>query len=204
MVNNVYMGTNSKKDRIISACISEFTMRGYEKCSTGLIAEKAGVSKALIFHYFGNKEKMYHTVVSYAIGFYVAEIEKNVKLLPGDIIHNLRETALLKSRINYQYPLMTEFIMKCFKEERLGKKFITDNYRYAKKMYQEVYGNISTDLFKKGINIVMAIKAMVNAFDGYSYNYVYGQNSSDSSYNWAKIYQDLDELAGFFKRCFYK
>ncbi|QOR33923.1 TetR/AcrR family transcriptional regulator [Clostridium sp. 'deep sea'] len=188
MLQSNYTRLHDKKDRIITACIKEFATRGYDKCSTSLIAEKAGVSKALIFHYFGNKQKLYWAVVNHAIVYYIKEIEKNVKLIPGDIIHNLRETAFLKSRINYQYPLMTEFIMKCFKEERriAGKRFIEENYEYAKKMYESVYGNINLNMFLKGLNIKMAIKVVSNTFDGYGYNYVYSQGESETPYNWKK------------------
>ena len=53
------MSQNPKTGDIISACIEEFAEYGYEKANTNRICERAGVSKGLIFHYFGSKRKLY-------------------------------------------------------------------------------------------------------------------------------------------------
>lgn len=48
-----------KKKAIIEACLAEFSEHGYERANTNRICERAGVSKGLIFHYFGSKHKLY-------------------------------------------------------------------------------------------------------------------------------------------------
>jgi AcrR family transcriptional regulator len=48
-----------KAGDIISACLVEFSKYGYEKANTNRISELAGVSKGLIFHYFGSKQSLY-------------------------------------------------------------------------------------------------------------------------------------------------
>jgi AcrR family transcriptional regulator len=51
------------KVRILAAALDEFAARGYEAASTNAIAERAHVAKGLIFHYFGNKERLYVALV---------------------------------------------------------------------------------------------------------------------------------------------
>lgn len=44
---------------ILDAAIIEFSARGYHQTSLGAIAERAGVSKALVLAYFGSKDELY-------------------------------------------------------------------------------------------------------------------------------------------------
>lgn len=48
-----------KKKAIIDACLKEFSEHGYEQANTNRISAEAGVSKGLIFHYFGSKQQLY-------------------------------------------------------------------------------------------------------------------------------------------------
>jgi len=45
-----------KRDRILNAAIEEFASFPFEKASTNHIVAKAGISKGLLFHYFGSKQ----------------------------------------------------------------------------------------------------------------------------------------------------
>lgn len=46
-----------KRERIIAAALKEFT-KGYATANMDNLAEEAGISKGLIFHYFGSKTWM--------------------------------------------------------------------------------------------------------------------------------------------------
>lgn len=48
----------NRKQSIAENALALFASRGYENTSTQLIAKEAGVSEALIFKHFGNKEKL--------------------------------------------------------------------------------------------------------------------------------------------------
>ena len=51
---------DEKNERIFQAAKELFAIHGYHQTSTNLIAEKADVSKALIFHHFNRKRKLDH------------------------------------------------------------------------------------------------------------------------------------------------
>ena len=55
-----------KQDRIMNAAISTFARRGYKYASTDEIKSKAGISKGLLFHYFGDKASLYRYVCEYS------------------------------------------------------------------------------------------------------------------------------------------
>lgn len=53
----------NRKQNIADSALALFAERGYESTSTQLIAKEAGVSEALIFKHFGNKEKLLAFVI---------------------------------------------------------------------------------------------------------------------------------------------
>lgn len=58
------MTENSKKKDIWDAALTEFASVGYDKASTDAICQKAGVSKGLLFHYYGSKKKLYIAIMN--------------------------------------------------------------------------------------------------------------------------------------------
>ncbi|MBD8499746.1 TetR/AcrR family transcriptional regulator [Paenibacillus arenosi] len=54
-----------ERDKILEACLSVFARHGYKHTSTGMLAEAAGISKALIFHHFQNKKKLYLSLLEH-------------------------------------------------------------------------------------------------------------------------------------------
>ena len=51
--------SNEKQDTIRNAALACFAKYGYEKASINDIAAAAGISKASVFQYFGNKQTGY-------------------------------------------------------------------------------------------------------------------------------------------------
>lgn len=52
-----------EKEKILDACFEVFILHGYAKTSTVMLAEAAGISKALIFHHFESKKKLYISIL---------------------------------------------------------------------------------------------------------------------------------------------
>ncbi|MCH9644220.1 MAG: TetR/AcrR family transcriptional regulator [Gammaproteobacteria bacterium] len=69
----------SKKQRILAAARELFVQHGYAGTSMGKIAKLAGINHSLIFHHFGNKEKLWLAVKMEI----VAESEKNEAMIPA-------------------------------------------------------------------------------------------------------------------------
>ncbi|MBB6214181.1 AcrR family transcriptional regulator [Anaerosolibacter carboniphilus] len=52
-----------EKEQILDVCLSVFARHGYVSTSTAMLAEAAGISKALIFHHFKSKKELYLCVL---------------------------------------------------------------------------------------------------------------------------------------------
>lgn len=51
--------TKDKKNTIIKSGISEFSLKSYSEASTDAITRNCGISKGILFHYFGSKKELY-------------------------------------------------------------------------------------------------------------------------------------------------
>lgn len=90
---------NSKKQVILEAAINEFSEKGYEKGNTNEIIKKAGISKGLLFHYFGNKKQLYLYLINYITQKMMAKFKEYTTDLPTDFFELLAAHASIKLRI---------------------------------------------------------------------------------------------------------
>ncbi|WP_347488466.1 TetR/AcrR family transcriptional regulator [Desulfoscipio sp. XC116] len=84
------------KEQILEACLAVFARHGYKNTSAVMLAEAAGVSKALIFHHFKSKKELYLSVLGRCIGKVRTELD--IEALPeyGDFFAALDEFSYLK------------------------------------------------------------------------------------------------------------
>ena len=51
------------RERILSAALKEFATHGFAGARVDLIARRAAINKRMLYHYFGNKEKLFRAVL---------------------------------------------------------------------------------------------------------------------------------------------
>jgi AcrR family transcriptional regulator len=68
-----------KKQRIMNSAIKVIAEKGYNGASTALIAKEAGVSQGIIFHYFGNKEELFWTMLKEKAELFERELMQNLR-----------------------------------------------------------------------------------------------------------------------------
>ena len=73
-----------KQDRMINAALKVFSMGGYKHASTDDIVTEAGISKGLLFHYFGSKLGLYTFLYDYSVRFMKLELTSGVSSSTND------------------------------------------------------------------------------------------------------------------------
>jgi AcrR family transcriptional regulator len=106
-----------KQDRIINAAIKEFAQKGYEKASTNEIVKEAEISKGLLFHYFGNKKKLYLFLFDHCCEMIADEFYKKVDLTDRDFFVRIRKAVMIKMDLLNKYPDIFKFIEEAYFEE---------------------------------------------------------------------------------------
>jgi len=122
MNNRFFELPKEKQDRFINAALQIFAKNGYKKASTDEIVKAAGISKGLLFHYFGSKQGLYEFVYMYSVKYISMEYSRTVPLFSIDFFSLQRKVEEAKRDIIRNYPYMNLFVTLAFREEdRIGK-----------------------------------------------------------------------------------
>ncbi len=102
-----------KQDRMINAALKIFGMRGYQFASTDDIVKEAGISKGLLFHYFGSKLGLYSFVYDYSVRFMSLELKAAVNDKETNFFALQKQIENGKLQVLKNYPCMQLFLEKC-------------------------------------------------------------------------------------------
>ena len=163
-----------KKKRIIEASIEEFAKKGYEKASTNNIVKTAGISKGILFHYFGSKKNLYLYIIDYILKYLIEKFYKINEKPSPDIFERLLERGIIKLKLAYEHPLMYELLYKAFVDapEELRSEL---QERYMK-LYvhnaQRFYEGFDTSKFREDVNPQKAIELIMLFLEGLNSKYI--------------------------------
>ncbi len=162
------------KEEILDACLSVFARHGYEKTSTGMLAEASGISRALIFHHFKSKKELYLSLIDRCF-------EKGRNEMGFDNMfdqNNFFETKEYISTVKFKYyrenPDLYKVIMEAFYDtpEELKAEI---NAKYGELIYSR--DKSLEDLFEKvplreGVDRVLAFKLIKLTLDYFEDRYL--------------------------------
>jgi AcrR family transcriptional regulator len=120
------------KEKILDACLPVFARHGYENTSTSMLAEAAGISKALIFHHFGSKKELYLSVLDRCFEKGRVEMEFDALLEHRDFFEAKERFSLTKFDYYKNNPHLYKFIREAF----------YDTPDELKKEIEAKYGNL--------------------------------------------------------------
>lgn len=104
---------DSRKEQIMEACMAEFAEYGYEKANTNRICESAGVSKGLLFHYYGSKKSLFLACSFRCVDDFMQIFDGfSVETLP--FIEAMRAYGTAKLRFYAAHPLHYRIILNAF------------------------------------------------------------------------------------------
>lgn len=107
----------AKKERVLNAALKEFSHRGYDDASTNSIVAVAGISKGILFRYFGSKKNLYLYLYEYVREVMDKEIYNMIDTGEGDLPQILMQLGMRKMVALKRYPDMTEFISQVKREK---------------------------------------------------------------------------------------
>lgn len=103
-----------KQDRMINGALKIFAQNGYQKASTDDIVKEAGISKGLLFHYFGSKAGLYEFVYEYSSRYLSMELKRAVSLRETDLFVLLSQAEAAKNVLFRNYPYMQKFLFTSY------------------------------------------------------------------------------------------
>lgn len=192
-----------KQNLIIDAALKTFAMHGYKKTSISDIASTAGISKAMVFHYFGTKKKLYLYLVNTYVDSISKEVVEKFDESITDLFDRILYTSKLKIDLMKKYPYVPSFIQSAYFEnddevkEELRTIFSKDDGKTIGKKI--TFDGADFSKFKDDIDP----KLVMNMIDWISEGYmskIAGARDTDLD----EVYRVFEECLQLFKRNFYK
>ncbi len=171
--------TTERKNEIIQVCIEEFGARGYSAASTNQIIERAGISKGILFHYFGSKKHLYLFIVNHIASFFIQLLEENIqRVQEEDFFERIKQVIMVQLTIFSPYPIEYRMLMKAFSEPPVELK------KEMQEMYLSMYRSfnvLNTTFYsrymepsklRKNINLEQAVELINILFDQLTQKYI--------------------------------
>jgi len=184
-----------KQERVLAAAYNEFLEKGYGEASTNIITQKAGISKGLLFHYFGNKEGLYKFLMRESVRRVADAAITALPIERGDVFIIIKSIIKQKITVCLQYPRETSFTIATWQEhlptgllqERENLAALADNYSAI--MIDLLDNNLLRDDVEK--NVAAEIIAWV--CEKYTDKMLSKGMVDMTAESWKRVAEDLDK-----------
>lgn len=200
MNQKFYCLPEEKQRRIINAAFRVFSRNSYKKSPMQEIADHAGISKSLLFHYFHNKEELYLFLWESACSTTIEYLTEYGCYEPSDLFEMMERGMRAKIHMMCEYPNMAAFAIKAFYEKEPAiNAAIHESYRkHFGRKAQAALLRVNPEDFIPGIDLAMMHREMYLASEGYLWEIMQWGGELDP----AKLEQDFSEMLAFWKKVY--
>jgi len=161
-----------KRLAIINSGLEIFSIYGFQKSSTDLIASKAGISKGLLFYYFKNKLSYFEYLFEYSQKMISSSIDMDTCRKTRDFFEVLECVIDQKYKLLTKYPHILNFIVVAYwsNDKRITDIVNNKVISYDNFNIYEYLDNIDKSKFKNEEDIHKVIEMLSLMLDGYIQN----------------------------------
>ncbi len=105
-----------KEQAMIAASLKLFGNKGFAATKMEDLAKEAGVSKGLLFHYFGNKTNLYLATYEHARQFFYQHIDPEAWSAANDFSEMVEQSMRRKLELQIHNPLEFNFLFRSLSE----------------------------------------------------------------------------------------
>ena len=167
MNERFYRLPQKRQNQIINAAFRVFGESSYKKSPMSEVADAAGISKPLLFHYFENKKGLY---------FYLWQLVADLShksMGPaydgGNLFEMMRKGLQLKLQILHKYPFLYAFILRAYYERdpEIAPEVKRRMAEILDESFQQVLSRLNPDDYLPGLDMKMVLEQMLYTADGY-------------------------------------
>ena len=188
-----------KQDRMINAALKVFAQQGYRHASTDDIVREAGISKGLLFHYFGSKLGVYTFVYDYSVRYMTLELSSCVDNKCTELFSVMKQVEAARMHAMRGYPYMQQFLSRSMTEDvsevllaiEEKKDLLTDTYDYiwSRVDYSALPGTVDGEMLRKMLDF--SIKGLL------------AERIQDDSFQPEMLYEEVSAYLDMMKRIVY-
>lgn len=163
-----------RQQAIINAGYRVFSQNSYKNSPMSEIAGAAGISKALLFHYFHNKKELYLFLWDKCAEITIELLTKYNCYGRSNLFESMEQGMRAKMEIIRLYPDMASFTIKAFYEKDAEvSAAIQESYRkYFNLKADKTLLNMDPKQFIPGLDIEMMYRDMYLASEGFLWELV--------------------------------
>ena len=198
-----------KRERVIDAALNEFS-KGYLAANTDVIVKEAGISKGLLFHYFGSKRGLFLFLIKYTLDIFFTEYEKVISE-SHDLLENIRIGSKLKMELSFRYPLIFGFLLKAYSAiKEVFPEGLPGDLPYSSHMVDVMRqicrrSNNEKILFKEGIDSEKAQNIIIWTMNGFIDSLLrYGDDVDAYRAHYDEMVKELDEYLQILRKILYQ
>ena len=185
-----------KQEKIINAGFRVFSQNSYKKSPMSEIANEAGISKSLLFHYFRNKKALYLFLWDKMEEISLSELEKSGCYEQKDLFDTMERGFHAKMSIMRKYPDLGAFSLKGYYETdpEVSADIQKSLAKYASYRSYGKQLNMNPEQFISGLDLEMMYLDMYWAAEGYIWEKI-----QQGNINVDEIERDFSRLLDFWK-----
>ncbi|MCL2203978.1 MAG: TetR/AcrR family transcriptional regulator [Defluviitaleaceae bacterium] len=203
-----------KRERIINAAMGEF-LHGFAQAKTEDITRAAGISKGLLFHYFGTKENLYAFLIDTAIDTIQREFIDRIEPGQRDLIETVWRMSLLKQEVSRRYPAMFDFLTSTYLDTKHSMNpeqvaHLAKFTRMRDKVLADTVENCDKSLFRASVDPQKAMEIINWTLTGYAEAKTAEAKRMglaavgvDARENYDRYLNEFKEYMDIFRQCFY-
>jgi AcrR family transcriptional regulator len=195
---------DEKRQRIIAAAMQEF-MKGYRNARTDKIVKCAGISKGLLFHYFGTKKDLFFFLFQYAVNIIGGEY-KAARFESRNFLDNIWQLSLLALKLINKHTLVYSFLATAFFS--FQEVFPGELQRFqnpVEEVKQRLLDKADRSLIREDLDPEKALRTILWTVDGYSAELArFGRKAADYEPHYERIEKELGEYLELLRKALYK
>ncbi len=186
-----------KQQAILNAGYRVFSRNAYKNSPMSEIAEAAGISKSLLFHYFRNKKELYLFLWNKCAEITIEYLTRYNAYGRSDLFESMELGMVAKLEIMRLYPDMSNFTIKAFyeKDPEVAPDIQESYRRYFNLKADKTRWNLDPAQFIPGLDIPMMYREMYWAAEGYLWEIVQAGGDLDVD----RVKEDFRKLVEFWK-----
>ena len=158
-----------KQSTIINAALDAFGTNGYKKTSVSDIANAAGISKAMIFHYFSTKKDLYFYLLNFCVNLVMEEINDKFDNSITDFFERIKMATILKVAVIKKYPATLSYLNSVYYEtnEEVIDSIASMMSQGDTFRNKYIFEGLDYSKFKDGVDVKLVMKMLMWMSEGF-------------------------------------
>lgn len=190
-----------KQNTIIDAALKTFGTNGYKKTSISDIAVAAGISKAMVFHYFGTKKALYLYLINLCGTIMINEVNEKFDNNITDFFDRIKMSSNIEISAMKRHAAIPSFLASAyFENDEEVKEDLKDIFAGSEDFRNKIaFDGMDTSMFKEGVDLRLLMKMLLWMAEGYT-----KEMSNKEEINFDNMLDEFNKCLDMLKNNFYR